>query len=254
MDYLYECLEGNKPVYGSIYYYAYRRLDNEKIEVLYALDQLKHQWIKASEFYQEPYPALKKLQWWQTELEKLKTGKMLNHPLLNFVVKYFRAEDLVLWLNHDLNYALQTIAKGRQQQLENDLSDSFLGVASLKAKLLGCIDRQKVSTLNASDQLIRHLLLIGKHYSRNISLDARLTPQVDQGVFREIAHNVLTKAKLLRQQLKPFDKSLMPFITLNKLQLVSAQKFIKKVDNPFRQSIVISPLLLLFTASFASKL
>ncbi|WP_440682280.1 hypothetical protein [Cysteiniphilum halobium] len=256
MDYLYACLTENTPQPGSIYYYAYRHCSEDTARILYALDQLKYQWLKASELYSEPYPSLQKLQWWQQALVNLKEHR--DHPLLAILYPCFEFDRLHECLTHDLDYALQTIANGRNYQGSLDLlSDSFLGIATLKASALQCNEIKHIKTLNHIDELLRHMLMIGKHFSRNITLDSTLTPQVTKENFHQVMEKLMQYTQILKAQLNLTSaqiKQIKPLIALHKQQILCVKKFIQKVGNPFTESIHISPFSLLFASVFASKL
>ncbi len=252
MDYLYECLTENTPKTGTLYYYAYRKCNAETTRILYALDQLKYQWLRTSELYHEPYPSLKKLQWWQQALTNPKSHR--NHPLIDKLCAYFTMDELTKPLQQDLQYALITTAKGRNYQVSLDLSQSFLGIAILKAKVLGFEDIKTIETLNHVDELLRHILMIGKHFSRNIHLHEELRPSVNQHTFRLIIQSLLAPAQIMISQLNLPYKQLKPLILLHKQQNLCVKKFVQKIDNPFTQSIRISPLALLFSTLCTSKL
>ncbi|WP_440616609.1 hypothetical protein [Cysteiniphilum sp. 6C5] len=255
MDYLYACLGENTPQSGSIYYYAYRHCSVAKTKVLYALDQLKYQWLKASELYSEPYPSLQKLQWWQQALTNLKDRR--DHPLLTTLCQNFEFDILQECLASDLDYALQTIAEGRNYQDSLDLSKSFLGIARLKARTLQFDETDQIKTLNHIDELLRHLLMIGKHFSRNIILHSALTPQITKENFRQVMNELMQHIHTLKRNSNLTAaqiKLLKPLVSLHQQQMLCVKKFIKKVDNPFIESIQVSPLALLFASVFASKL
>lgn len=255
MDYLYACLTENTPQPGSMYYYAYRHCRDDTVNILYALDQLKYQWLKASELYSEPYPSLQKLQWWQQALINLKAHR--DHPLLTTLYSYFEFDTLHECLSHDLNYALQNIAEGRNYQDSLDLSESFLGIATLKAQVFQFTESKQIKILNHIDELLRHTLMIGKHVSRNIILDNVLTPQVTKDDFRQVINKLMQYVQTLKGELNLTSaqiKQIKPLILLHKQQVLCVKKFIQKVNNPFTESIHISPLSLLFVSVFASKL
>ncbi|WP_151192945.1 hypothetical protein [Cysteiniphilum sp. JM-1] len=255
MDYLYACLSEKNPESGSIYYYAYRHCSEDKTKVLYALDQLKYQWLKASELYSEPYPSLQKLQWWQQALTDLKERR--DHPLLTVLYQSFEFDALQECLSSDLDYALQTIAEGRNYQDSLDLSESFLGIAKLKAHALQFNELEQIKTLNHIDELLRHILMIGKHFSRNIILDSTLTPQITKESFHQVMNELMQYIHTLKQNLNLTAaqiKQLKPLIALHKQQMLCVKKFTKKVDNPFVESIYVSSFALLFTSVSASKL
>ena len=253
MDYLYACLTEGTPKLGSIYYYAYRLCDERVGKGLYALDQLKYQWFKASELYLEPYPSLQKLQWWQNELSLLNSTQS-SHPILQLLKAYFSSDYLINQLTADLTYALTTLAEGRDYQQTLDLSQSFLGIATLKANILGFDDARSIQTLNHVDELLRHILLIGKHVSRNICLNKNLQPSMDRQLFQQITKSLLVHAQTTYQQLSPNKSYIKPLVLLHKQQYMCAKKIIHKVHNPFTESIIISPIALLFSTLFISKL
>ena len=243
------------PKVGSIYYYAYRHCPDDTVKILYALDQLKYQWLKASELYSEPYPNLQKLQWWQQTLIDL--SKHRDHPLLDVLYQHFDVDMLHKYLSHDLEYALQTIAEGRNYQDTLDLSESFLGIAILKAHGLGFNELPQIKILNHIDELLRHILMMGKHFSRNIILDNTLTPQITKENFHQVMDKLMQHIQTLQARLNltsTQQKQIKPLILLHKQQAVCVKKFMRKVDNPFSESIHISPLALLFASVFASKL
>lgn len=255
MDYLYACLTQNSPPFGSIYYYAYRRCSEDIIKTLYALDQLKYQWFKASELYSKSFVSLQKLQWWQQALINLEAHR--DHPLLDILYQHFELNELCKLLTHDLEYALETLAEGRNYQDMLDLSESFLGIAILKARLLGFEELHHTKTLNHLSELSRHIIMIGKHFSRNIILDNLLTPQIDKDTFHKVAHKLVQHIQKLKAQsglTSAQIKQIKPIILLNKQQELCTKKFIQKVNSPFIEGVHISPFSLLFSTLFASKL
>lgn len=248
MDYLYVCPAENTPQPGSMYYYAYRQCSDKKVKKLYVLDQLKYEWLKASELYFESYPSLEKLKWWQKALINLEAYR--NHPIINNLCTHFTLDQLHVPLTNDLEYALATVAKGRNYQGNLDLSQSFLGIATLKAEIFGFEDKIGIKLLNNLDELLRHILLIGKHFSRNIILDEVLKPDMDKQSFKQIAHKLVTHAQKLKVQLKIPPKRITPLIMLHKQQDLCVKKFIQKINNPFTESIQVSPMALLFSTVF----
>lgn len=247
MDYLYNNLNKNTPQIGSIYYYAYRRCEKNVIEILYTLDQLKYQWFKTSELYSEIYPNIRKLEWWGKAFESIDSSK--HHPIIQILLKHFSMDTLQPLLKHDLEYSLTTLIEKRHYQNNLDLSMSFIGIATLKAKVLSFEDKKQIKILNNLDEILRHILLIRNHYARNIILDKAFHPAMDEQTFKQTLKNILIYMQKLKLQLK-LPTKMKPLILLNKQQELCVKKFTKKLSNPFQESIHISPFSLLFSTIF----
>ncbi|WP_119344189.1 hypothetical protein [Facilibium subflavum] len=252
MDYLFECAAQQLPVTGSLYYYAYRRLSKDKMIALYALDQLKYQWVKAGELYHEPYPALEKLKWWQQELGRLKDDKP-TVPLAQIIANSANTAYAFQKLSDDLERVIETLAQGREHELLAHFSQNFLGIALIKAEILGCKHAKVIEDLHMFDEITRHILLAGKHYSRGIYLDKSLTPETANTKFSHMANTWLDKAESYRNKALASKDLPRPLKHFSNMQALACRQFIKKVDNPFRQSIHLSPFRLLFAVTFPFK-
>jgi hypothetical protein len=252
VDYLYNCVTEQKPSPGSMYYYAYRKLGEKHIRLLYALDQIKWQWVKASELYHEKQPALQKLQWWQQELQCL--GDKVALPALKQLSKYVDHEVLYKYLSQDLEYAIETLVEGRSTNIKTHLRQNYLGVILLKAKILMIEDHRLVTKVNYSSEVLRHLVLLSKHYARQIILDDAVNPQLQPQQFKAVLISWLNEVNqmALDANLKN-NRNLQPLYQLQKMQKMVVKKRIKKLQNPFTEQLIISPLALLFAVSFPSK-
>ncbi|MBK2125496.1 hypothetical protein [Fangia hongkongensis] len=252
MDYLFECIEGALPKEGSMHYYAYRKLDEKLTQSLYALDQLKYQWMKASEFYFEPYPALQKLKWWQEELERLKKSAP-SIPITHHLSKTLDCNLAYQLLQQDFELVMATLAEGRKENFDSYLTNNYLGIEHLKAKLLDFDNIEAISTTNHINELSRHLLLIGKHFSRNIQMNAEVRPE-SFGDYKQSFKPYIEMIQNLQQSQSRFVGLPKALANFNYILAFALKQYLKKVDNPFKESVVISPLQLLWSTVRASKL
>ena len=76
------------PPYGSVVYFAYRKISDEKKENLYLLDQLKSQLISCIELYNNPEVTVVKTQWWIDQVNKLLTDENVSSPQLKKTSNY----------------------------------------------------------------------------------------------------------------------------------------------------------------------
>ena len=77
------------PNYGSVSYFAYRKLSDDKKEILYLLDQIKSQIISCTELYNNIEVANEKMNWWLKELNNLRSNKTISSPQLKMLSVYW---------------------------------------------------------------------------------------------------------------------------------------------------------------------
>lgn len=252
MDYLFKCVEAQLAPFGTLHYYAYRKLDDDTKTVLYALDQLKSKWIEASELYRDAVPAKQKLLWWQQELMSGKTNRN-RMPLLNTILHRCDPNMASQSLLHDCKIAIETLTDGRKTNLMTHFKQNYLGIESLKASVLGDADRSAIEALNTVNEITRHILLINRHYSRNIILDHRVSPQMAVEVYRDIVKAWLESA-FCHGKMALKDKHLPnALVNIAKIQSMACRTCYRKIKNPFTETITLSPLRLLFASLGSTK-
>ena len=231
------------PAYGSVIYFAYRKLDDKKKESLYLLDQIKSQIISCTELYNNVEVANEKMNWWLKELNNLKNSKAISSPQLKKLAKTFDNDLLYKHLIDDISYSIDN-SSATERNFVDHISNSFLGIEILKASYLSDfveINKDAIRQLNINNEITRHIFCIPKHFYNQISFDDKASPSMSDEDFKNITSQWLKSYK------KQFlDKSLKPLEKINKIHYKMLKKYLNKINNPFREALEFSPLTLLF--------
>ena len=230
------------PQYGTAVYFAYRKLNNETKEVLYALDQIKSQIISCTELYNNIEVTQEKMNWWIKEINRIKNNDINTSPQLTLLRNYFDNETLYNLLHKDINIAIDNSSVEERNFIEH-CKKSYFGIEKLKAIYLldsKDVDDKIIEQINLNNEICRHIFCIPKHYYNHIRFDEKMLPNMEKETFKNISQNWLQNINLSNK-----NKKLSPLITLNKIHYKMTNKFIKKVDSPFRQSVYIPALSLL---------
>ena len=231
------------PNYGSVQYFAYRKLSDEKKEILYLLDQIKSQIISCTELYNNIEVANEKMNWWLKELNNLKVEKMVSSPHLKKLSTVFDKDTLYSYLVEDISHTIENSSVTERAFIDH-IYKNFIGIESLKALYLNDFNEPDLATieqLNANNEIARNLFCIPKHFYNQIVFDTKITPSMTKANFDEIAKKWVNNYKKIK-----VNKNLKPLIVANAIHYKMARKFIKRVDNPFKETIHFSPLTLLF--------
>lgn len=231
------------PNYGSVPYFAYRKLSDDKKEILYLLDQIKSQIISCTELYNNIEVANEKMNWWLKELNSLKSDKTISSPQLKKLSTVFEKDTLYDYLVEDVSHTIEN-SSATERDFTDHIYKNFVGVESLKALYLNDfkeIDIDIIKQINANNEIARHIFCMPKHFYNQIVFDAKITPSITKSDFQELAKKWLKNYKSIK-----VNKKLKPLTTANATHYKMAKKFIKKVDNPFKETVDFSPLTLLF--------
>lgn len=247
MSLLYECPANDQPLIGTISYYSYRHLKQEASTVLYALDQLRWQWIQASELYYEPSVGAQKLLWWQQQIDAMGTANC-QAPQLKRLIPYISLPLLKTKLGEDIAYSIQHLNGESYSDLLTHCQHNHLGIAVLQGLFLSPnTDASKIKNLNTSNELLRHIHLMGKHYSRQIIFDDNIQPQMSDDIFKKIAFSWLQSAQNESNVARvTADKLCKPLYRYNKIHHDAVKKLIQSIQSPFTESIEISPTAMLW--------
>ncbi|WP_150463582.1 hypothetical protein [Francisella sp. XLW-1] len=231
------------PPYGSVMYFAYRKLDTDKQQILYLLDQIKSQIISCTELYNNLEIANEKMNWWLKEVNNLNNDKNISSPQLKGLAEVFDAKTLYKHLVDDIGTSIDS-SSATERDFNQHISNNFLGIETLKATYLNdfaAIDESLIRQVNINNEIIRHIFCMPKHFYNQISFDNKIAPTMTKDDFRNIANQWLQHYKKisLSKKLKPLEK-------VNNIHYRMIKKYIKKVDNPFRETLHFSPLNLLF--------
>lgn len=231
------------PTYGSIMYFAYRKLSDEKKETLYLLDQLKSQILSCTELYKNIEVANEKMNWWLKELNNLKNNDNTSSPQLKKLVEIFDTETLYQNLIEDISHSIDNSSATERNFCEH-LSKNFLGIETLKALYLNNfkeLDNDAIKQININNEIIRHIFCIPKHFYNQITFDDKIAPTMSKEQFKSVANQWLNsyKKQTLSKELKVLEK-------INKIHYKMMRKYLKNVDNPFKEAIQFGPLNLLF--------
>lgn len=231
------------PPYGSVMYFAYRKLDTDKQQILYLLDQIKSQIISCTELYNNLEIANEKMNWWLKEVNNLNNDKNISSPQLKRLAEIFDAKILYKHLADDIGTSIDS-SSATERDFNQHISNNFLGIETLKATYLNdfaAIDESLIRQVNINNEIIRHIFCMPKHFYNQISFDNKIAPTMTKDDFRNIANQWLQHYKKisLSKKLKPLEK-------VNYIHYRMIKKYIKKVDNPFRETLHFSPLNLLF--------
>ncbi|WP_395167385.1 hypothetical protein [Francisella salimarina] len=231
------------PPYGSVMYFAYRKLDTDKQQILYLLDQIKSQIISCTELYNNLEIANEKMNWWLKEVNNLNNDKNISSPQLKRLAEVFDAKILYKHLADDIGTSIDS-SSATERDFNQHISNNFLGIETLKATYLNdfaAIDESLIRQVNINNEIIRHIFCMPKHFYNQISFDNKIAPTMTKDDFRNIANQWLQHYKKisLSKKLKPLEK-------VNNIHYRMIKKYIKKVDNPFRETLQFSPLNLLF--------
>ncbi len=231
------------PNYGSVQYSAYRKLSDEKKEILYLLDQVKSQIISCTELYKNIEVANAKMNWWLKALNNLKPDKTVSSPQLKKLITIFDKNTLYNYLVEDVSHTIENSIATERDFIKH-IYKNFIGIESLKALYLNDFkefDNTLVEQINANNEIARHLFCMPKHYYNQIVFDKKITPSMTKVDFNEVSKKWLNNYKKVK-----VNKHLKPLIVKNSIHYKMAKKFTNKVENPFKETIDFSPLVLLF--------
>ena len=231
------------PTYGSVMYFAYRKLDNQKKEVLYLLDQIKSQIISCTELYNNIEVANEKMNWWLKELNNLKNSKTTSSPQLKKLAEIFDNDLLYNHLVDDISHSIDN-SSVTERNFNDHISKNFLGIEILKASYLNNfteIDENVIKHINVNNEIARHIFCMPKHFYNQITFNDKISPNMSDKDFKKIA---LQWLKLYQKQ--PLEKSLKPLEKINKIHYKMFKKYLKNINNPFKEALKFSPLNLLF--------
>ena len=231
------------PKYGSVMYFAYRKLDSNKKETLYLLDQIKSQIISSTELYNNIEVANEKMNWWLKEINNLISLKDVSSPQLKKLAKVFDNELLYKHLIEDISHSIDN-SSTTERDFFKHIPKNFLGIETLKAKYLNNfneIDKEKIQQLNINNEIVRHIFCIPKHFYNHIIFDERITPNIDSKEFKQIISNWLKP-----YQKQKINKELASLSKINKIHFKMLGKYLKNIDHPFKEAIDFSPISLLF--------
>lgn len=231
------------PNYGSVPYFAYRKLSDEKKEVLYLLDQIKALIISCTELYNNIEVANEKMNWWLKELNNLKTDKSISSPQLKKLNTIFNKDVIYDYLVEDSSHTIEN-SSSTEKDFATHIYKNFIGIESLKALYLNDFkefDSTIIKQINANNEIARHLFCIPKHFYNQIIFDAKITPTMTKADFDEVAKKWLENYKKVKVNHK-----LKPLIATNNIHYKMARKYVKNIENPFKETIDFSPLSLLF--------
>lgn len=231
------------PPYGSVPYFAYRKLSNDKKEILYCLDQLKSQIISCTELYNNIEVANEKMNWWLKEINNLKDAKNISSPQLKKLSEIFDTESLYNNLVDDISHSIDN-SSNTERNFNDHISKNFLGIEILKALYLNdfkLVDKEAIKQININNEVARHIFCMPKHFYNHIIFDDKITPSINKDDFLAICKEWLKQSQKLK-----VNKNWKPLETINKIHLKIAKKYIKNIDNPFRETLDFSPLNLLF--------
>ncbi|MEY8702728.1 hypothetical protein AB4F11_07045, partial [Francisella philomiragia] len=135
-------------------------------------------------------------------------------------------------------------SRATERNFESHISNNFAGIETLKMMYLNdfaATDSSTIEQLNINNEIVRHIFCMPKHFYNQISFDNKITPTMSNEDFRDIANQWLQHYKKisLSKKLKPLEK-------INNIHYKMVKKYIKKVNNPFRETLDFSPLNLLF--------
>lgn len=244
MQYNYFSYPSEKlPLYGSVPYFAYRKLSDDKKEILYCLDQLKSQIISCTELHNNIEVANEKMNWWLKELNNLKEAKSIFSPQLKKLAEVFDNETLYQNLIDDISNAIDN-SSTTERDFNDHISKSFLGIETLKVLYLNNFkefDKNIIKQININNEIIRHIFCMPKHFYNHIKFDKKITPTMTKEDFQKICQKWLNQFKKVKT-----DKALKPLEKINKIHYKMVNKYLKNIDNPFKETLDFSPLNLLF--------
>lgn len=231
------------PTYGSVMYFAYRKLGNQKKETLYLLDQIKSQIISCTELYNNIEVANEKMNWWLKEINNLKNSKPISSPQLKKLAEIFDTDLLYKHLIDDISHSIDNSSSTERSFIDH-ISKSFLGIEILKASFLNNFSKfnvDDIKQININNEIVRHIFCIPKHFYNQISFDDKVSPNMSDEDFKNAISQWLNlyKKQSLKGSLKPLEK-------INKVHYKMMKKYLKDINNPFKEALEFSPLTLLF--------
>ena len=242
------CPQHSLPEIGTPWYYAYRHLTGPTQKLLYALDQISQQWTQASECYQDKTTTLQKLNWWYEELDALYQLQahtpMVQQIQTSFVTSVIQTA-IYPALIQDLNYIIETVVSGRSQGIQTHCQTNLWGVSQIKQWYLNGQEPSQSDLLgwHTSIELARHILLWPQQSSHGICF---IDNHSEAGVIKDTLITWFQQAvSQAEQSSMSFNKAYQPLWRLNKIYLKSAKKLLKSIQDPRRESIVLSPAALL---------
>jgi hypothetical protein len=182
------------------------------------------------------------MNWWIQQVNAVKNNQSISSPQIKTLLKHFDRELLYKNLIEDISHAIENSSKEDRVFLEH-IEKSYLGIETLKASYLNdfkAFDMNIVKQLNKNNEIIRNIFQMPKHYYNQIIFDKKISPAMDNETFKAITKEWLNKYS------KASSNNLKPLIKMNKIHHKMVKKYIKKVNNPFRDAMIFSPLTLLF--------
>ena len=230
------------PPYGSVVYFAYRKLSETKKETLYLLDQLKSQIISCTELFSNPEVTIPKTHWWIGQINALVSDESVSSPQLKKLAEIFDNEILHKHLSADINhsFANELDEKGFMHHAQNN----FLGIETLKAMYLsdfGEVNSDTIKQLNINNEIVRNIFCMPKHFHNHIINDVRINNQLSKNDLDNLIAEWLTGYKTVKPS-----KKLRPLSNINKIHRRMLNKYSKTIIDPFIETIEFSPLSLLF--------
>lgn len=244
MKYNYFDYKNDKlPTYGSVAYFAYRKLSDDKKQILYALDQIKSQIISCTELYDNIEVAKEKMNWWIKEINSIKNNKTVSSPQLKLLLNHFDKDLLYKNIINDITHSIENSSQ-TERDFNNHIRGNFLGIETLKALYLNNfkeVDSTTIEQINKNNEIIRHIFCMPKHYYNQIIFDENILPNMLQNDFNNICQIWLEEYKKIKT-----NNALKPLCIMNKIHYKMMIKYLKKVKSPFKETLVFSPLTLLF--------
>lgn len=231
------------PNYRSVAYFAYRKIADDKKEILYLLDQLKSQIVSCTELYNNIEVANEKMNWWLKELNNLKSNKTISSPQLKKLESIFNKDTLYDYLVEDVSHSIEN-SSNTERSFKEHIYKNFVGIETLKALYLNNfveVDPSQIAQINANNEIVRHIFCMPKHFYNHIIFDDKISPSMTKEDYRNVVYKWLKSFSTVKT-----DKNLNPLLKTNTIHKKMAKKLIKEIDNPFRETISFSPLNLLF--------
>jgi len=245
------------PKKGSFLYYCYRKLPQKKQSQLMIVENLQYQFITISELFKESSVAIKKLEWWIDEINKIFNGKP-NHPVSIAMMQ------IVKEYNIDSEQLIKTAISKTQiiagnkinntQELKSFIAEQYGYFEILKGQILHShsdLNTGSLKWLEDTSEImesIRYIYLLLWHKNHHLYLlpgiDASTESKIQKERLSNIFQNLTTKYNELIQGTP--SKNLNPILNRLKLHYKILKAMKKNGFNVEKTRIELSPLHMLF--------
>ena len=220
------------------------------------IENIQHQLINTSELYKEKLVAIKKLEWWIEEANRVFTSSP-NHPTLKAFVKIKNTlvvdQHSFIRLFADKAAILNGVDINTNADLDSHINQQYLRFEQIKAQILlqkklDSISEKWVNEISQAMEKIRYIYLLAHHKFHHIFLLPNINKNSTQNEqllsLEKLSYQILNDEKKLKLEIP--DKTLNPLFNRYKLHIKLLKLMKKNKFKVERERIELSPLQMLF--------